>query len=422
MGKRGTNKLTELRVKAHVKAARAWLEAGVNPPEGKSWKMADGGGLTLVLTRAGTPAWRVRFRLGGKERDFAAGTYPEIGLQEARALREDVKQCLREGRDPVQARRLSRVAAVSSAGVKFETVADAWLAKSKPGWREPTMKYTADTLSRYARPLRGLPVNEITEPMVGALIEHVVTQRKSIDTARKLLWTLRSLFRYAQARGFCTHNPAQAAGELIPRKLDTGRRPAYLEWERLGDVLRRASAAHLSRPVHMAHRLVAFSAQRVGTVIAAEWAEFAELDADVPTWIIPRKKMKAQDRPHDHRVILGPAMAEELRAWRTVTGSGRYLFPSLTQADGHISGESLSRAYRVILGLKNEHTPHGWRAAFSTLARENGFDRDAVEMALDHIHASEVVRAYDRGARLPERIRVAQWWCDQLVRAERGNP
>jgi tripartite-type tricarboxylate transporter receptor subunit TctC len=32
----------------------------------------------------------------------------------------------------------------------------------------------------------------------------------------------------------------------------------------------------------------------------------------------------------------------------------------------------------------------GWRSAFSTLARDNGFARDVVELALDHAHDNEV--------------------------------
>ena len=76
--------------------------------------------------------------------------------------------------------------------------------------------------------------------------------------------------------------------------------------------------------------------------------------------------------------------------------------------------------YRVTLELEDKHTPHGWRAAFSTLAREEGeFDQDVVELALDHIHNNEVVRAYDRGERLEKRIKLMQWWADRLAQAER---
>jgi hypothetical protein len=41
--------------KLSVKEARGWLAADVRPPEGKSWKLSDGGGLFLTVTPAGTP-------------------------------------------------------------------------------------------------------------------------------------------------------------------------------------------------------------------------------------------------------------------------------------------------------------------------------------------------------------------------------
>jgi integrase len=74
------------------------------------------------------------------------------------------------------------------------------------------------------------------------------------------------------------------------------------------------------------------------------------------------------------------------------------------------------------LGFKDRHVAHGWRASFSTLAKDSGlFDKDAINLALDHIHDSEVARAYDRGERRAQRIALAKWWGEQLIAAERGG-
>ena len=105
--------------------------------------------------------------------------------------------------------------------------------------------------------------------------------------------------------------------------------------------------------------------------------------------------------------------------WRRLIGGKGHVFPSRTGAL-HLTRESIEKAYRVTLELEGKHTPHGWRAAFSTLARDHGFERDVVELALDHIHDTDVARAYDRGERLTQRIRLMTWWGDQLVHAEKG--
>lgn len=66
------------------------------------------------------------------------------------------------------------------------------------------------------------------------------------------------------------------------------------------------------------------------------------------------------------------------------------------------------------------HSPHGWRSSFSTLVRDNGVTRDVVELALDPAHNNEVARAYDRGERFGERIKLFQWWGKQLLAAQGG--
>ena len=129
--------------------------------------------------------------------------------------------------------------------------------------------------------------------------------------------------------------------------------------------------------------------------------------------------MKVTTRDIEHRIPLSPEIAEELRGWREMFGGHGFLFPS-PQGGKHIGRESIEKVYRVTLGLDGKHCPHGWRSAFSTLARDNGFARDVVELALDHVHDNEVARAYDRGERFNERVKLFNWWGEQLAAAQRG--
>jgi integrase len=168
----------------------------------------------------------------------------------------------------------------------------------------------------------------------------------------------------------------------------------------------------------MAHRLCAFTAARIGNVVNAEWREF-DLDAEQPVWIIPRAKMKVATRDIDHRVPLCPEIAAELRQWKGVFGGRGFVFPSPT-GNSYIGREAIEKVYRVTLGLGGKHSPHGWRSAFSTLARDQGFLRDVVELALDHAHDNQVARAYDRGERFTQRVELFNWWGEQLAVAQRG--
>jgi integrase len=95
------------------------------------------------------------------------------------------------------------------------------------------------------------------------------------------------------------------------------------------------------------------------------------------------------------------------------------VFPS-PQGGKHIGRESIEKVYRVTLKLEGKHSPHGWRSAFSTLARDQGFARDVVELALDHAHDNEVARAYDRGERFTRRVELFNWWGEHIAAAQRG--
>lgn len=407
---RATNKLTDLKIRSFITKAKAG-KASIS-------KLSDGAGMFLMLTPAGTPVWRIKYRISGQERLYAVGTYPEISLEGARAERDGLRAKLREGRDPVQDRKLDKAAAAASSGHTFATVAADWLAKQRTEWSEIHYDKSSRAFERDVLPRLGpLPVRDITPAMVAGVIEKIV-KRGARDTAAKVLQHVGGVFRLAQARGLRTDNPAAPVHEVLPARKQAGRMPALLTWPALGGVLRSAEAARLSPAVRMAHRLCAYSVARVGNIVLAEWPEF-DLEADVPTWIIPRKKMKSRDRHHDHKIVLGPVVAEELRAWRRTIGGKGYVFPS--PAGGkYITRESIEKAYRVTLGLADKHSPHGWRSAFSTLARDNGFDREVVELTLDHIHDNDVARAYDRGERLQQRVKLMTWWGDQLAQAQRG--
>lgn len=401
------NKLSDKAVKAFVAQAKP----------GK--KLADGGGLYLFVPAAGNANWRIKYRVEGKEKVYSVGTYPAVSLAAARVALSEVKDLLREGKDPVTARRVNRAAAAASAENTFQSVAQDWLSMKRKEWSAVHYTKSSRALERDIYPAIGkLPIANITPAIVAKAIEDV-HKRDVLETASRILQHLNAVFRYAQAKGLCRDNPAAPAREVLPRKRDSGRTPALLEFAALGNVLRMADLARLSPAVRMAHRLCAFTAARIGNVVKAEWKEF-DLDRDTPIWTIPREKMKVATRDTDHRIPLSPEFAAELRQWHRSSGTRRYAFPSPTGGK-HIGRESIEKAYRVTLGLEGEHTPHGWRSAFSTLARDNGFARDVVELALDRAHDNEVARAYDRGERFVQRVELFAWWGKKLNEAQRGD-
>ena len=57
---------------------------------------------------------------------------------------------------------------------------------------------------------------------------------------------------------------------------------------------------------------------------------------------------------------------------------------------------------------------HGFRALFSTVTNEVGFDPDVIERQLAHRETNKVRAAYHRSTYLDDRAKLMQWWADFL--------
>ena len=81
------------------------------PPDKKQARFADSGGMYLQVSPAGSKRWFLKYRVGGKEKQLALGSYPEVSLKSARLARDAAKLQKSEGTDPVQARKLNKLKA-----------------------------------------------------------------------------------------------------------------------------------------------------------------------------------------------------------------------------------------------------------------------------------------------------------------------
>lgn len=111
-------------------------------PGAKAIKLADGGGMFLLLTPAGGKLWRLKFRIDGREKLLAIGTYPEIGLGEARRRREEARELIALGKDPSREKQHEKVRARIKAADTFKAICDEYCAKRRrdgaKGWAPST--------------------------------------------------------------------------------------------------------------------------------------------------------------------------------------------------------------------------------------------------------------------------------------------
>lgn len=74
----------------------------------KPTKLADGGGLYVLVSPNGSKWWRLDYRFDGRRKTISLGVYPETPLAEARAKREEAKRQIANGVDPSMKRQAER--------------------------------------------------------------------------------------------------------------------------------------------------------------------------------------------------------------------------------------------------------------------------------------------------------------------------
>ena len=93
------------------------------------------------------------------------GTYPEIGLKEARARREVGRKLVAEGVDPSEIRKATKAARAERDANSFEVVAREWLAKFSSSW---VSSHGDRIVARFERDIfpkmGGRPIAEINAP------------------------------------------------------------------------------------------------------------------------------------------------------------------------------------------------------------------------------------------------------------------
>lgn len=164
---------------------------------------------------------------------------------------------------------------------------------------------------------------------------------------------------------------------------------------------------------------MAFCAQRVSQTVGAKWAEF---DLTAGTWAIPRERMKRKDKERGpHEILLPTHLLATLHEWRKADGPDAvYVCPAPRDPAKPITPEAVEKHYRDALHLGSKHSPHSWRAAFATIARDAGKDRVVVEAQLDHVIGGRIQAAHDRATHIELRRKLMRWYEQQLIAARDG--
>lgn len=391
----------------------------------RAYKLSDAGGLYLFVAPTGLRSWRMKYRFAGKERLLTFGSFPEISLADARALRDDARQSLRQHIDPGAIKR--QAAAVAAMQVlTFETMAREWHVHQRPRWTDVHARDILASLERDVFPAIGAePLASINPPRVLEVLR-AVERRGCLESARRLRQRISAVFTLAMSEGRASHDPAAIVRKALAPSMGSRRQPALLELEDARALLAECDIRDATVATKLASRFLALTAVRLACVRGAEWDEFEGVDwsgqligPSLPVWRLPAEKLKLTvakkaDVQNAHVVPLSVEAVDVLRAARAAGGSDRYVFGAAA-SKAQLSESAIGRLYGQTR-FAERHVPHGWRATFSTLLNERmPGNRALIDQALGHVAKDKVEAAYNRAAQMARRRALFQAWGSMLI-------
>ena len=297
------------------------------PPDKKRARLTDSAGLYLEVSPSGSKRWFLKLYKEGKETRLALGSYPAVTLKAARTARDAAKLQKSGGHDPIEARKVAKLAKAATGAITYETVAREFHTVKAAGWSDGHAVKWLRMNELYLFPhIGGLPLSAIKAPSLLAALRK--TEAKGIlSTAQDLQQMAGQVFRYGIQTGYCERNPAgDLKGALKPHI--ARHFSAVLDPVEAGGLLR-AIDGYTGQPTTLAAlKLSALFFQRPGNIRAMEWA-WLDLKGAMLTTPPSDMKRTMNDKVNGkpHLVPLSTQAVRILTAMQQLTGNGRYVFP-----------------------------------------------------------------------------------------------
>lgn len=178
----------------------------------KPFKLADGFGMFLLVTPAGGKLWRLKYRIDGREKLLAMGSYPEVSLGDARRRRDAARELIAAGKDPSREKQRAKVRSRVQASNTFEGIADEFCKKRRrdgqKAWAASTAVRSEYLLSLLMPSIGRMPISEI-EPadVLGAIRK--IEKKGNLESARRTLQLASAVFRFAVATARLGSDPTR---------------------------------------------------------------------------------------------------------------------------------------------------------------------------------------------------------------------
>jgi len=189
-------------------------------PAERAFKLADAGGLFLLIQPNGSKLWRYKFRLHGVEGLQALGAFPQVTLADARHAHAESRKLVAKGIHPVHVQREERErrirAELHRLKGSFGAVCVDWNAATSADLRPATvMQRNREIEKDLTTRFKDRPISKITRLDLTTALKEV--EARAPEVARNLWNYLWGIFEYAIDSGLIEDNPVPPVRVLRKR-------------------------------------------------------------------------------------------------------------------------------------------------------------------------------------------------------------
>ncbi|MDF2792436.1 tyrosine-type recombinase/integrase [Pseudomonas sp. SMSB3] len=399
---------------------------------GKDYTLADSDGLFLNVTAQGGKIWHFRYYWAGRQKRMSFGSYPQVGLRDARARRDEARALIAQGTNPCEQRKQQRQAVRLSSDHAFESVFNQWIAFRRLSLKEGRQSTLSQMLRIFAKDI--LPhigdrsIHDITRHVLMELLDRIES-RGAFTTAEKCRTWLNQLFRYALVRiPGLEHNPAADLDVVAMPKPPVEHNP-FLRMAELPPLLSKLRTYNGGQQTLLGIWLLLLTGVRTGELRLATPDQF---DLERRLWIIPpevvkqlqlkmRKSRSSASKVPPYIVPLSVQAIEVVGLLlERVVPAQRHLLAHRSDLSKRISENTLNSALRR-MGFADRLTGHGMRATISTALNEIGYPKAWVDAQLSHADPDRVSASYNHAEYVEQRRAMMQDWANRLDLCAQGH-
>ena len=378
-------------------------------PKEKDYKLIDGYGLFLFISRSGNKVWRFRYKrpYTNKETDITIGRYPQISLADARASREHYRKQLAQNIDPKTYLKEQTNQKQKELFNTFEKVAEQWFEyrKQRANFSDKTAKDTWRLIERNLFPtFAKLPISSITAYMAIEALKPL-QQKGTLETLKRSIQKLNEIMVFAQHRDLINQNPTQ----YISREFDSPQvqHMKTIKPDDLGEFIQMLYKASIKLQTRYLILWQLYTLTRPAESATAKWSD---IDIERKIWTIYISKgITTNDLGREQKITLSEKAIKLLGEIKKMSGNSEYLFPSIKDPSTHVNTQTANAAIKR-MGYHGKLVAHGLRSIASTALNEEGFNPDLIEVALSHINKDRIRMAYNRADYLEKRFEMLNWW------------